>query len=123
MSKPKALVDMSNSPTRDNSMYMNLDADYIKSVKKERRMRNFTLNDYLPNSLKRDQSVGGMSNDATSVGSGLQNTTKSKKAKAFMNVTSRIMSVQKSGSLNRLASLSEIDPMTEIGEHKPYMGS
>lgn len=54
MSKPKALVDMSNSPTRDNSMYMNLDADYIKSVKKERRMRNFTLNDYLPNSLKRD---------------------------------------------------------------------
>ena len=122
MSKPKVLVDMSKSPTRDNSMYMNLDPDYIKSVKKERRMRNFTLNDYLPNSLKHDRSLCGMYNDATSVGSGLLNTQKSKKQQqAMMTVTSQGMSVHKSGSMNRLASLSEMDPLHD-GEQHLYMG-
>jgi len=69
--KPRALVDMAQSPSRDNAMYEKLDAEYIKLVKKERRQRNFTLNDYLPNSLKRDTSVTLITNDATSVGSGL----------------------------------------------------
>ena len=37
LKKPKALVDMAHSPSRDNVMYEHLDADYIKLVKKERR--------------------------------------------------------------------------------------
>ena len=69
--KPRALVDMANSPSRDNAMYDKLDSEYIKLVKKERRQRNFTLNDYLPNSLKRDASMTAITNDATSIGSGL----------------------------------------------------
>ena len=35
--KPKALVDMAHSPSRDNVMYEHLDSEYIKLVKKERR--------------------------------------------------------------------------------------
>ena len=69
LKKPKALVDMANSPSRSNLIYDHLDPEYVKTLKKERRIRNFALNDYLPNSLKRDRSVmEGMSNDATSVG-------------------------------------------------------
>lgn len=117
--KTKALVDMSNSPTRDNSMYMNLDPDYVKSVKKERRMRNFALNDYLPNSLKRDRSIDGMSNDATSVGSGHFNTMKSKMGRTNLKGGNR----HNSGSvINRLASLSELPPMDDQSQQQLFMG-
>ena len=37
LKKPKALIDMANSPTRDNAIYARLDAEYIRSIKKERR--------------------------------------------------------------------------------------
>jgi len=35
-------------------MFQKLDPEYIKHVKKELRKRRFGLNDYLPNSLRRD---------------------------------------------------------------------
>lgn len=69
--KPKVLVDMAHSPSRDNAMYPKLDPAYIKEVKRENRTRQFGLSNYLPNSLKKDRSVEGISNFATSVGSGL----------------------------------------------------
>ena len=38
LKKPKALANMSKSPSRDNMMYKgSLDPEYIRSVKKERR--------------------------------------------------------------------------------------
>jgi len=56
--KPKTLANMSKSPSRDNMMYQgNLDPEYIRSVKREKRQRSFALNDYLPNSIKRDSSI------------------------------------------------------------------
>jgi len=72
--KPKALVDMAHSPSRDNAMYPKLDPAYIKEVKRENRTREFGLSNYLPNSLKRDQSLESISNLETSVWSvGLKN--------------------------------------------------
>lgn len=48
--KTKALVDMANSPSRDDLMYERLDPEYIKDVKRERRRRNKAeIYDYLPN--------------------------------------------------------------------------
>ena len=92
---------MANSPTRDNSMYHQLDEDYIRSVKKERRQRNFALNDYLPNSLKRDASIGKISNDAVSQGSATK--------MPPQNLTlSRVPTGRASNTMNRLASLTNL---------------
>lgn len=43
---------MEGSAARDNIIF-NLDAQYVDELKRERRLRNFNLQDYLPNTLKR----------------------------------------------------------------------
>ena len=109
--KPKALVDMANSPSRDNSMYEHLDPQYIKLVKRESRKRNFTLNDYLPNSLKRDASNSAITADVTSVGSGLLPPQTSRTV-AHQKYAS---SASKGQTMNRLASLTSLDGTTQAG--------
>ena len=96
--KPKALVDMANGARRDNIMYEHLDSDYVNSVKKQRRQRIATLADYLPNSMKRDGSLGALSNEATSVGTHVMGTR-----------------ADNSRTLNRLASLSELNDSLALG--------
>jgi len=43
---------MGGSAARDNKMYT-FDAQYIKEMKRERRITKFGLSDYLPNSLRK----------------------------------------------------------------------
>ena len=74
--KSPNLVDMSKGAERSNEMFLKLDPEYIKEVKKENRKRNFNLNDYLPNSLKRDRSSSRISN--SDVGTGLLGRDKSR---------------------------------------------
>ena len=74
--KSPNLVDMSKGAERSNDMFLKLDPEYIKEVKKENRKRNFNLNDYLPNSLKRDRSTSRFSN--SDVGTGLLGRDKSR---------------------------------------------
>ena len=98
--KPKALVDMANGARRDNIMYEHLDNDYMSTIKKQRRQRNFTLADYLPNSMKRDNSSTAISNEATSVGTYPMGTRDGP---------------PNSRTLNRLASLSELNDSLALG--------
>ena len=99
LKKPKTLVNMANSPNRDNSMYGNLDAEYVKAVKKEQRQKNFDMSVYLPNSMSmtKDRSMRSMTNY----------TMLTEGAKVYKKVA---MSAHKgqSGSINRLASLASL---------------
>ena len=52
LKQSKALIKMEGSAVRDNIIF-NLDAQYIEELKREKRLRNFNLQDYLPNTLKR----------------------------------------------------------------------
>ena len=89
-----------------------LDPSYIKQVKKENRQKTFTLNDYLPNSLRRDASMSQISNEGsqTAIGAGLL---KSKKSRTSMNASTQDVEGRTGGraspSLNRLASLSDLN--------------
>ena len=101
-------------------MYEKLDPDYIKQVKRERRGK-FELTDYLPNTLKQDRSFGSISNEGdTSVGSGI--ITKSRYGKGGIHEHSKAQlgktfqgSGKISGTINRLASLTEIDSDSRNG--------
>ena len=50
--KAPSLVNMAQASERDNLIF-NLDKDYLKELKRETRKKNFNLNDYLPNTLKK----------------------------------------------------------------------
>ena len=66
------MVDMKRDSSRDNLLYTQMDPQYLKEVKKELRKKKLCLNDHIPNSLKRDQSMSGFS--STDIGTGfLQN--------------------------------------------------
>ena len=114
LKKTRALLDMSRETSRDISMYKNLDPHYIKEVKKQMRKKKLGFNDQIPNSLKRDFSVTGMS--TTDVGNGLLSHCRSRST--FMaNNTNQTASHTKLSSpytrspsltMNRLASLSDL---------------
>lgn len=107
-------------------MFLNLNPDYIKQVKKENRQRRFALNDYLPNSLKRDQSMSQMSNEASQVplhkmGSGL---IKHKKSRTTMQASTQddlSRTGRNSPSLNRLASLSDLNSVKQAENTTMYI--
>lgn len=94
---------MASSPTRDNSMYEKLDADYIKAVKKERRQKNFDLSNYLPNSLRKDQSP-----NQSQLTLNANDSVISDNSRPYKKVA---MSAHKghTSSINRLASLADLD--------------
>ena len=89
-------------------MYPKLDPEYIKEVKRENRTRQFGLSNYLPNSLKRDRSIEGISNYETSVGSGLYKAASRSTLRQFKQETERSLT-RNQPKLNRLASLSELE--------------
>ena len=95
---PKSLVDMSKSPTRDNSMYGQLDEAYIRSVKKEARMRKYAFENYLPNSLLRNNSIESIHQQSIN---------------SLTSALSKFAMSAKKGSpsktMNRLASLTELE--------------
>ena len=74
--KAPALVDMGKDSSRDNALYKHLDEKYIKEVKKELHKKKLGLNDHIPNSLKRDGSMSGIS--STDVGSAILNHNRSR---------------------------------------------
>ena len=96
---PKSLVDMSKSPQRDNQMYQNLDKDYIKTIKKEARMRKYALENYLPNSLRRENSMESIQQQSlNSITSGFSKKLAKSNKKG-----------QPSETMNRLASLTNLE--------------